>query len=73
MTSSAHLTRTDELQINVTGGQVACPRVGAVSLDRCRECLYLLRFGATDPDRPGVAYVVCTAVDVQSDPSDMAW
>jgi hypothetical protein len=73
MTGLAHLTRTDEHQIHVIGGQVACPRVGPVDLDRCRECMYLLRFGAKDPDRPGAAYVVCTAVDVQSDLSDMAW
>jgi hypothetical protein len=71
--SSAHLTRTDEHRIHVIGGKVACPRLGAVDLDRCRECTYLLRLGATDPDRPGAAYVVCTAVDVQSDLTDMAW
>ena len=73
MTSSAHLTRTDEQQIRVIGGQVACPRVGVVDLDRCRECVYLMRFGVTNPDRPGAAYVACTAVDAQSDLSDMGW
>lgn len=75
MTRMADLTRTDEHWIAVTRGKVACPRVGVADLDRCRECMYLVRLGGTGPDRPDATYVVClgAAADGQSDLSDLEW
>jgi hypothetical protein len=72
MTSSAALTRTDEHWIQVIAGQVACPRVGAADLDRCRECIYLGRIGEPGAGRSDATYVVClgAAADGQSDLSD---
>jgi hypothetical protein len=75
MTNLADLTRTEEHWIQVTRGRVACPKAGAVALDRCRECIYLLRLGGTRLDRHDPTYVVClgAAVDGQSDLSDLGW
>ena len=71
MTRSADLTRTDEHWIPVIGGQVACPRLGVVELDRCRECTYLVRVAAAGPDRLEVTDVVCLGATVgESDPND---
>ena len=43
MTISTHEWADGELRISVIDARVACPRVGTVDLDRCRECAYLLR------------------------------
>ncbi len=75
MTSSPDVTGRDEYRINVIGDRVACPRVGAVDLDRCRECTYLVRLEDAGPDRPSASYVVCSraAVVPRSDLSDTWW
>jgi hypothetical protein len=75
MTSSPDMTGIDEYRINVIRGQVACPRVGPVALDRCRECTYLVRLEDAAPDRAGGSYVVCSraAVVPRSDLTDGWW
>jgi hypothetical protein len=75
MTSSADLAGRDQYRIHVIRGRVACPRVGAVDLDRCRECTYLVRLEDTGPDRPSGSYVVCSraAVVARSDIPDLQW
>jgi hypothetical protein len=40
---AAEPSGTHERRVRVTGDRVACWRIGSVDLDRCRECLYLLR------------------------------
>ena len=75
MARMADLTRTDEHWIPVTRGLVACPKVGAADLPRCRECTYLVRLVGTGPDRPDATYVVClgAAAERESDLSDFGW
>ena len=41
--SEATRNHAQERHIPVEGDRVACQRMGSVMLDRCRECVYLLR------------------------------
>jgi hypothetical protein len=46
-----------ERRCRVSGDRVACWRIGSVELERCRECLYLLRLEVAGEPASGV--VVC--------------
>lgn len=46
-----------ERRVQVDASRVACWRLGSVNLDRCRECLYLLRQEVAG--EPPSGYVVC--------------
>jgi hypothetical protein len=55
----------------VVGDRVACWRIGSVDLERCRECLYLLRLEQTGSDRARQEFVVCSDAALEAD--DFAW
>jgi hypothetical protein len=51
---------------------ITCWRLGQVVLDRCRECVYLVRLeGATARDS-ATAYVICADHDPEPE-VDFAW
>ena len=60
MRISARSAASTELRIPVVRDRVACPRIGPVDLDRCRECAYLLRIEGADSDESGTASLVCS-------------
>jgi hypothetical protein len=62
-----------ERRTRVEGNRVACWRIGSVELDRCRECLYLVRLegGASSPQRQPT-YVLCADAAVEAE-VDFAW
>jgi hypothetical protein len=47
-------------RIPVVHGRVACPHLGLVDLDRCRECSYLSCLEETDADGHAAASVYCS-------------
>lgn len=55
--SVPELSGTQDRRSRVIGDRVACWRIGSVDLDRCRECLYLLRLELTGTAASGD--VVC--------------
>ena len=59
-----------ERRIRVEGNRVACQRVGTVELERCRECLYLLRLQIAGT--PPAGHVVCAASYLEEE-FDFAW
>ena len=61
MTISTHGLADGELRISVIDARVACPRVGTVDLDRCRECAYLLRLDDTVLAEAPAIHIVCSA------------
>ena len=72
MTISADVARRNEHRISVVRYRVACPRVGTVELDRCRECVFLLRLEAIGSDRSCGAHVVCMPTGAASR-SEFEW
>ncbi|MEP6468779.1 MAG: hypothetical protein ABJC24_03315 [Chloroflexota bacterium] len=68
--SAAERSGTEERRIRVVRDRVACWRIGSVGLDRCRECLYLVRLEAETPDTPG--HVVCTNAFLEAEP-EFVW
>ena len=58
------------LPISVDG--VICWRVGPVVLDRCRECVFLVRLVGAGAGDPGAATVVCADRDPELE-VDFAW
>ena len=53
-----------ERRQRVVGDQVACRRIGPTDLQRCAECIYLLRLGRR--------YVVCVEGEIPQEP-DFSW
>lgn len=51
---------SSEARIPVVRGRVACPHLGLVDLDRCRECSYLSCLEETDDDGHAGASVNCS-------------
>ena len=61
-----------ERHIPLVGDRVACPRLGSVDLERCRECPYLVRVGTPGGSgEPDVGFVVCSVA--AAGPSDIDW
>lgn len=60
----------EERRARVIGNRVACWRIGSVDLDRCRECLYLLRLEVAG--EPPSGRVVCAAATAEAE-FDFAW
>ena len=56
----------------VVGGRVVCGRLGAVVVDRCRECVYLVRLDMAARKDLADVYVVCAGDDPQPD-ADFSW
>lgn len=54
---AAELSGAQERRCSVIGDRVACWRIGSVDLDRCRECVYLLRLEVAGT--PASGDVVC--------------
>lgn len=50
--------------------RVSCWRLGPVVLDRCRECVYLVRLEGATARHAAAAYVVCAD---QEPEVDFAW
>jgi hypothetical protein len=63
-------SNSEERRVRVVGDRVACWRLGSVALDRCRECLYLLRLEADAAAAP--RHVVCADVFLD-DEAAFAW
>ncbi len=51
---------------------VTCRRLGRVPLDRCRECVYLVRLEGATLRNDGVGDVICAGDDPQLE-FDFAW
>jgi hypothetical protein len=75
MTISTDEWAEREVRIRVIDDRVECPRVGTVEIDRCRECVYLLRLETAGQQRTSEAFVLCASVaaDPLSDIADMSW
>lgn len=68
--SGARVNEVAERRIRVEGNRVACWRLGPVELDRCRECLYLLRLEIAGT--PPSGHVVCADSYLEAE-FDFAW
>jgi hypothetical protein len=72
MTRSTSVQMVGARRQPVSVDHVTCWRLGTVVLDRCRECVYLLRLeGATAQDS-AEAYVVCAGQDAEPE-LEFAW
>ena len=60
MTFSTESAPDTELRFPVVAGRVGCLVIGPVDVDRCRECVYLVRVEEADSRRAGVASIVCS-------------
>ena len=61
-----------ERRVQVDANRVACWRLGSVNLDRCRECLYLLRQEVAG--EPPSGHVVCADSYLEAEAqADFAW
>jgi len=63
--SGATVHQASERPIPIEGNRVACQRMGTVELDRCRECLYLLRLELVGTLAKG--HVVCADSHVEAE------
>jgi len=68
--SPARTNDVGERRSRFDGCRVACLRVGTVELDRCRECLYLLRLEIAGT--PPVGDVVCADSSLEAE-FEFAW
>lgn len=59
-----------ERRVQVDANRVACWRIGSVDLDRCRECLYLLRLEVAGELPSG--HVVCANSYLEAE-VEFAW
>lgn len=71
MSTGTAPVESSEIRIPVVLGRVACPRIGSVDLDRCRECPYLSCLEEMDAGARGPAFVVCSLTTVEQ--PDMVW
>ena len=67
---AAEPTSSQARRARVIGDRVACWRIGPVDLDRCRECLYLLRLEVAGTPLSG--NVVCADSSPEAE-ADFAW
>ena len=72
MTRSTSPQMVDTRRLPVSVDRVTCWRLGSVALDRCRECVYLLRLESATTQDSIAAYVVC-AGDHPPPELDFAW
>lgn len=63
--SRAMVNGAAERHIPVANNLVACERMGTVELDRCRECVYLLRLELVGT--PPSGHVVCADTHVEAE------
>lgn len=61
---------SSERRIPVVQGRVACPGIGLVDLDRCRECSYLSWLEDTGVDGQRAACVVCSLTTTEPSVGD---
>jgi hypothetical protein len=57
-------------RIPVVGDRVTCPRIGPVNVDRCPECIYLIRLEVRAPATP--RYVVCSVAYLEAE-TEFGW
>jgi hypothetical protein len=69
MIASTSAQGADEVRYPVLAGRVTCVRLGAVEVERCRECVYLLRM---ESSAGTPTHVVCAAQDLEPE-FDFAW
>lgn len=72
MTRSTSVPEVGTRRQPVSGDRVTCWRLGPVVLDRCRECVYLLRLEDATAGDSAAAYVVCADHDPEPE-VDFAW
>jgi hypothetical protein len=72
MIGAENISESEERRVRVVGDRVACSRIGSVDLDRCRECVYLLRLEEASVHRVADPYVVCANRDWETE-FDFAW
>lgn len=58
-----------ERRIPLVGNRVACPRIGWVEIDRCRECVYLVRVEIEGRATPQT--VVCSEESLTGEPGSV--
>ena len=63
-TDSNSANAKGERQLRVVGDRVVCRRIGPTDLERCAECLYLLRLGRR--------FVICVNGEIPEEP-DFVW
>lgn len=63
--SGARVNEAGERRIPLEGNRVACQLMGTVELDRCRECVYLLRLELAGT--PATGHVVCAGSHVEAE------
>jgi hypothetical protein len=68
--SAASGGEVSQRRTRVEGNRVACWRIGSVELDRCRECVYLLRVEIAGT--PPLGHVVCADSHLEAE-FDFAW
>ena len=62
----------EQRRTRVKDNRVACRRIGSVDLDRCLECLYLIRLEDSGAAEPAALYVVCADAALDAD-VDFVW
>lgn len=67
---AAEPTGTEERRCRVLGDRVECWRIGSVDLDRCRECVYLLRLEVAGTPASGSAVCANSNEDAEI---EFAW
>jgi hypothetical protein len=72
MTTSTLQHEVDTRRLPVSVDRVTCWRIGPVELDRCRECVYLIRLEGGHAGDAGAASVVCADRDPALE-VDFAW
>lgn len=63
MTESTRLLESGSRRHPVRFDRVDCWRLGPGELERCRECVYLLRLEGATARGPAVSHVVCVDDD----------
>ena len=63
--SGATVNEAHEQHLPVEDDRVACHRMGTVELDRCRECVYLIRIELAGT--PPAGFVVCAGSHVDAE------
>ncbi len=72
MNKLAPLPEVGARRLPVSIDRVMCWRLGPIELDRCRECVNLLRLEGVTADERGASHVVCAGPHPEPD-LDFAW
>jgi len=72
MTRLTSVLEVGERRLPVSVDGVTCWRIGPVVLDRCRECVYLMRLEGAHAGELGAASVICADRDPELE-VNFAW